>query len=133
MFEYKCKIVKVIDGDTTDVDIDLGFGVWLKKQRIRFFGIDTPESRTRDLEEKKYGLAAKKYVTDHMPLGSTQTLVTVKDGKGKYGRILGQFKMEDGSILNDNMIAEHHAVAYFGQSKDDIEEEHLINRELVQL
>ena len=133
MYEYKCKIIKVIDGDTTDVDIDLGFGVWLKKQRIRFFGIDTPESRTRDLEEKKYGLAAKKYVTDHMPLGSTQTLVTVKDGKGKYGRILGQFKMEDGSILNDNMIAEHHAVAYFGQSKDDIEEEHLVNRELVQL
>ena len=133
MFEYKCKIVKVVDGDTTDVDIDLGFGVWLKKQRIRFFGIDTPESRTRDLEEKKYGLAAKKYVTDHMPLGSTQTLVTVKDGKGKYGRILGQFKMEDGSILNDNMIAEHHAVAYFGQSKDDIEEEHLVNRELVQI
>ena len=133
MYEYKCKIIKVIDGDTTDVDIDLGFGVWLKKQRIRFFGIDTPESRTRDLEEKKYGLAAKKYVTDHMPLGSTQTLVTVKDGKGKYGRILGQFKLEDGSILNDNMIAEHHAVAYFGQSKDDIEEEHLVNRELVQL
>ena len=133
MFEYKCKIVKVVDGDTTDVDIDLGFGVWLKKQRIRFFGIDTPESRTRDLEEKKYGLAAKKYVTDHMPLGSTQTLVTVKDGKGKYGRILGQFKLEDGSILNDNMIAEHHAVAYFGQSKDDIEEEHLVNRELVQI
>ena len=128
MFEYKCKIIKVIDGDTTDVDIDLGFGVWLKKQRIRFFGIDTPESRTRDLEEKKYGLAAKKYVTDHMPLGSIQTLVTVKDGKGKYGRILGQFKMEDGSILNDNMIAEHHAVAYFGQSKDDIEEEHIVNR-----
>ena len=128
MFEYKCKIIKVIDGDTTDVDIDLGFGVWLKKQRIRFFGIDTPESRTRDLEEKKYGLAAKKYVTDRMPLGSTQTLVTVKDGKGKYGRILGQFKLEDGSILNDNMIAEHHAVAYFGQFKDDIEEEHIVNR-----
>ena len=131
MYEYKCKIIKVIDGDTTDVDIDLGFGVWLKKQRIRFFGIDTPESRTRDLEEKKYGLAAKKYVTDRMPLGSTQTLVTVKDGKGKYGRILGQFKMEDGSILNDNMIAEHHAVAYFGQSKDDIAAEHLANRELL--
>ena len=128
MFEYKCKIVKVVDGDTTDVDIDLGFGVWLKKQRIRFFGIDTPESRTRDLEEKKYGLAAKEYVLDAMPVGSTQTLVTVKDGKGKYGRILGQFKMEDCSILNDNMIAEHHAVAYFGQSKDDIEEEHIVNR-----
>ena len=133
MYEYKCKIIKVIDGDTTDVDIDLGFGVWLKKQRIRFFGIDTPESRTRDLEEKKYGLAAKNYVKDHMPVGSTQTLVTVKDGKGKYGRILGQFRMEDGSILNENMIAEHHAVAYHGQSKEDIEENHIANREFVNL
>tara|TARA_Y100000389_G_scaffold91676_1_gene88275 strand:+ start:1440 stop:1841 length:402 start_codon:yes stop_codon:yes gene_type:complete len=133
MYEYKCKIIKVIDGDTTDVDIDLGFGVWLKKQRIRFYGIDTPESRTRDLEEKKYGLAAKKYVTDRMPVGSTQTLVTVKDGKGKYGRILGQFKMEDGSILNESMIAEHHAVAYHGQSKEDIEENHIANREFVNL
>jgi|TARA_B100001094_G_scaffold321684_1_gene369782 micrococcal nuclease len=133
MYEYKCKIIKVIDGDTTDVDIDLGFGVWLKKQRIRFFGIDTPESRTRDLEEKKYGLAAKKYVTDRMPVGSIQTLVTVKDGKGKYGRILGQFRMEDGSILNENMIAEHHAVAYHGQSKEDIEENHIANREFVNL
>ena len=121
----------MIDGDTTDVDIDLGFGVWLKKQRIRFFGIDTPESRTRDLEEKKYGLAAKKYVTDRMPLGSTQTLVTVKDGKGKYGRILGQFKLEDGSILNDNMIAEHHAVAYHGQSKQDVKDAHAANYEFL--
>ena len=60
MYEYRCKIVKVIDGDTVDVDIDLGFGVWLHKERIRLYGIDTPESRTRDLEEKKYGLMSKK-------------------------------------------------------------------------
>ena len=59
MYEYKCKIRKVVDGDTVDVDIDLGFGVWLRKQRVRLVGIDTPESRTKDLEEKKYGLAAK--------------------------------------------------------------------------
>ena len=59
MYEYRCKIVKVIDGDTVDVDIDLGFGVWLHKERIRLYGIDTPESRTRDLEEKKYGLKQK--------------------------------------------------------------------------
>ena len=63
MFEYKCKLIKVIDGDTIDIDIDLGFGVWLRNQRIRMFGIDTPESRTRDLEEKKYGLAAKAFLT----------------------------------------------------------------------
>ena len=95
MFEYKCKIVKVIDGDTTDVDIDLGFGVWLKKQRIRFHGIDTPESRTRDLEEKKYGLAAKAFVEFYLPVGSIRTLTTVKDKTGKYGRILGKFKAFD--------------------------------------
>ena len=133
MYEYRCEVVHIVDGDTVDVDIDLGFGVWLHKERIRLYGIDTPESRTRDLEEKKYGLAAKKYVTDRMPVGSTQTLVTVKDGKGKYGRILGQFRMEDGSILNENMIAEHHAVAYNGQSKEDIEENHIANREFVNL
>ena len=62
MYEYRCKIVKIIDGDTVDVDIDLGFGVWLHKERIRLYGIDTPESRTRDLEEKKYGLNAKELV-----------------------------------------------------------------------
>ena len=58
MYEYRCKIVRVVDGDTVDVDIDLGFGVWLHKERVRLHGIDTPESRTRDLEEKKYGLLA---------------------------------------------------------------------------
>ena len=138
MYEYKCKIIKVIDGDTADVDIDLGFGVWLKKQRIRFYGIDTPESRTRDLEEKKYGLAAKAFVKDYLLLGSTQTLITVKDGVGKYGRILGQFRVYDIEkdawvILNDIMIEKYHAVAYHGQSKEDIAEGHLVNRKLVQI
>ena len=70
MFEYNCTIVRVVDGDTVDVDIDLGFGVWLRKQRIRFHGVDTPESRTRDLEEKKYGLIAKQKIKDFMPVGS---------------------------------------------------------------
>ena len=70
MFEYNCKIVRVVDGDTVDVDIDLGFDVWLKKQRIRLYGVDTPESRTRDLEEKKYGFAAKAVVEKHIPVGS---------------------------------------------------------------
>jgi micrococcal nuclease len=53
MYEYRCKIVKIIDGDTVDVDIDLGFGVWLHKERVRLYGIDTPESMTRDFDEKK--------------------------------------------------------------------------------
>ena len=59
MYEYHCKILKVVDGDTVDVDIDLGFGVWLKKERVRINGIDTPESRTRDKEEKKFGINIK--------------------------------------------------------------------------
>ena len=62
MYRYRCKIVKVIDGDTVDVDIDLGFGVWMHKERVRVHGIDTPESRTRDKVEKKFGLYAKKIV-----------------------------------------------------------------------
>ena len=76
MYEYKCTIDRVVDGDTVDVDIDLGFGVWLKKQRIRLYGIDTPESRTRDLEEKKYGNAAKAFVQFHLPVGETRILST---------------------------------------------------------
>jgi micrococcal nuclease len=130
VYEYSCKIVKVIDGDTTDVDIDLGFGVWLKKQRIRFYGIDTPESRTRDKEEKVYGMLAKEFVQDYLPLGSTQVLRTKKDGVGKYGRILGEFVVDD-TTLNQLLIDTHNAVAYFGQSKEAIEEEHLKNREFI--
>ena len=138
MFEYQCTIVKIIDGDTVDVDIDLGFGVWLKKQRIRFYGIDTPESRTRDLEEKKYGLVAKVFVETHLPVGSTRTLTTVKDKTGKYGRILGKFKAFDSYTdawvnLNQWMIIKHLGVEYKGQSKEDIAEQHLANRELVDL
>jgi micrococcal nuclease len=132
MYEYQCKIVKVIDGDTADVDIDLGFGVWMKKQRIRFYGVDTPESRTRDKEEKVYGLMAKEFVLSHLPVGSTQVLRTKKDGVGKYGRILGEFIIDD-TTVNQLLIDTHNAVAYFGQSKDDIEEEHIKNRSLVKL
>ena len=131
MYEYRCIIIKVIDGDTADVDIDLGFGVWMKKQRIRFYGIDTPESRTRDLEEKKYGLMAKEMVLAHLPIGSTQILRTHKDGVGKYGRILGSFVVDD-TTLNQMLIDTHNAVAYFGQSKEEIEEEHITNRSLVE-
>ena len=133
MYEYNCKIVKVVDGDTVDVDIDLGFGVWMRNERIRLYGIDAPESRTSDKEEKKYGLASKKFVQDTMPLDSTQTLRTMKDGVGKYGRILGVFVLPeyDNQRLDEMMIKNHHAVDYHGQSKDDIQEQHLKNREHV--
>jgi len=132
MYEYQCKIVRVVDGDTTDVDIDLGFGVWMKKQRIRFYGVDTPESRTSDKEEKVYGLSAKHFVENLLPKGSKQVLRTRKDGVGKYGRILGEFLVDD-TTVNQLLIDTHNAVEYFGQSKDDIGEEHIKNRSLVKL
>ena len=119
MYEYSCKVVKIVDGDTIDVDIDLGFGVWLKKQRIRLFGIDTPESRTRDLEEKKYGLAAKEYLTKWLTSGGVK-IRTQKDAKGKFGRILGEMYCYDTNV-NEKMIEEYHAVRYHGQSKKEIE------------
>ena len=135
MFEYRCELIKVIDGDTIDIDIDLGFGVWMRNQRIRMYGIDTPESRTRDLEEKKYGLAAKAFLTEMLD-DSHLILKTHKDERGKFGRILGELwrtsNYTDKSI-NTYMIEKHHAVAYHGQSKEDIEKEHIKNREFVTL
>ena len=127
MHEYKCKILRVVDGDTIDVDIDLGFGIWMHKERVRLLGIDTPESRTRDLEEKKFGLLSKKFLKDHYPVGSTATLRTHKDKTGKIGRILGELIWQD-TTINKIMVDESYAVLYNGQSKDAIQEQHLKNR-----
>jgi|TARA_R110002020_G_scaffold163753_1_gene349896 micrococcal nuclease len=138
MYEYNCRVVKVIDGDTVDVDIDLGFDVWLKKQRIRLFGVDTPESRTRDLEEKKYGIRAKNFVKGRLPIGSRQVLRTkLDDSRGKFGRILGEFVIENNNhkedtTLNQLLIITNNGVPYFGQSKGEIKAAHLDNRRILE-
>jgi len=131
MYEYKATLVKVVDGDTVDVDIDLGFGIWIHNERVRIMGIDTPESRTRDLTEKKFGLAAKKRLKEL--LGKTAVLKTQinkngEDMKGKFGRILGDFILDDGRLATEVMIAEGHAVDYYGGSKKELVEAHLVNR-----
>ena len=128
MYEYKVYVTKVIDGDTVDVDIDLGFGVMLKKERVRIMGIDTPESRTRDKVEKVFGLAAKNRLKEL--LGKTAILVCKEyDARGKFGRVLGDFTTNDGRMVTDVMIEEGHCVAYFGGSKEEIQAKHLVNRE----
>lgn len=137
MYTYRCNVIKIIDGDTVDVDIDLGFGVWLKKQRIRMYGIDTPESRTRDLEEKKAGLFAKDVVLHYLPEGSKQVLRTHKDKVGKYGRVLGEFVIYDSladrqTTINQFMIDHKIGVEYSGKSKDEIVKQHIENRKYLE-
>jgi micrococcal nuclease len=136
MYEYRATIVKVIDGDTVDVDIDLGFGIVLSDERVRVMGIDTPESRTRDKVEKKFGLAAKARLKQL--LGKTCTLKTQinksgEDMKGKFGRILGDFDVYDAKTdswqpVTRVLVSEGHAVPYHGQNKEDVQQAHLANR-----
>jgi micrococcal nuclease len=117
MYEYKATIDRWVDGDTVDVDIDLGFDVVLRDQRVRLYGINTPESRTRDLEEKAKGLAAKARVNEMAPVGTVVTLLTHKyDAKGKFGRILGAIVTDDGTV-NQMLLEEGHATEYFGGKK----------------
>ena len=131
MYEYRAKVIKVVDGDTVDVDIDLGFGVWLKDERVRIMGIDTPESRTRDKVEKKFGLAAKarlKELLGATPILKTQVGKGGEDMKGKFGRILGDFLTKDGKKCGELLVKEGHAVKYMGGAKEDVEKQHMKNR-----
>ena len=132
MYQYKAIITKVIDGDTVDVDIDLGFEVWLRNQRIRLYGIDTPESRTSDKVEKVFGNLAKGKILEFCPVGASIILQTkTDDSRGKYGRILGELITEDGLNVNQYMIDNNYAVAYFGMSKSDIAQKQLDNRQVI--
>ena len=137
MYEYRCKVLKIVDGDTVDVDIDLGFGVWLKDERVRMMGIDTPESRTSDEVEKLFGLAAKnklKELLGKSPVLKTQVNKDGEDMKGKFGRILGDFDVYDAEKdawrpATDVLIETGNAVAYFGGSKEEVQAKHMVNRE----
>ena len=141
MYKYKVHVGRIIDGDTVDVDIDLGFGMVYKKQRVRMMGIDTPESRTRNLEEKFYGKQSK-YFLEKLLKGENEyrTVYLQSHDKGKFGRILGEFFIETNVMfegvtsnaagsINQMMIDNYHAVPYFGQSKDDTEQGHLWNKQ----
>ena len=134
MYEYRCTVLKVVDGDTADVDIDLGFGVTLTNERVRIMGIDTPESRTSDRVEDLFGEAAKARVKELLSgeaILRTQVNKNGEDMKGKFGRVLGDFVVEKNGkecMLTDVLIEEGHAVAYFGGSKEEIQAKHMVNR-----
>jgi len=119
---YRAKLDRVIDGDTVDALIDVGFDIWVKK-RIRFMGIDTWESRTRDLEEKKKGLAAKARVVELLTeVSSKPGYFRIKShGVGKYGRVLGELFIMDSEGLpyniNETLVTEGHGYEYFGGKK----------------
>ena len=129
MYRYKVNVSRVVDGDTVDVDIDLGFGMIYKKQRVRMLGIDTPESRTRDLVEKKFGKASKYHLQAILEQGDVEL---VSHDKGKFGRILGNLYTGNSNYsINQQMIDEHHAVPYTGENKELVEEQHMANRDIL--
>jgi len=130
MYEYGCQVTRVVDGDTIDVDLDLGFDI-IYKCRVRLYGIDTPESRTRNKDEKVRGKLAAKFLKDAISNGKNVILQTqLKDSKGKFGRVLASVVV-DGININQRMVTNHLAVRYEGQSKKDIQLEHLKNRDIL--
>lgn len=118
LYTYKARLDRVVDGDTVDVVIDLGFDIF-HKCRCRLYGINTPESRTKDLQEKERGLAAKAYVVDWFNWNKDCYIQTQKDGKGKYGRILAKIYADEEMTvcLNEQLIDSGHAVEYFGGTR----------------
>lgn len=134
---YDVEVIKVVDGDTVDVNINLGFGVWLKDERVRVMGIDTPESRTSDRVEDLFGEAAKARLKQLLKGGAKLVTTEDKDGedvKGKFGRVLGDFEVYDAELdrwtpVTDILIREGHCVPYFGGSKEEIQAKHKVNRE----
>jgi micrococcal nuclease len=133
MYQYKCKIIKVLDGDTVDIDLDLGFKIILANQRVRMAGVDTPESRTTIAEEKVRGLLSKKKLAEKLPIGSWQIIETQKPDSNddKFGRILGVFILEDGTRVNDWLIQNNYAVPYKGENKELTQAEHQANKKIL--
>jgi len=130
MYQYKCKINKVLDGDTVAIDLDLGFNIILANQHVRMAGVDTPESRTTNKEEKPRGLLSKKKLAEKLPVGSWQKINTFRadSNDDKFGRILGEFILEDGTNVNQWLIENNYAVLYQGENKELVQEQHQTNK-----
>lgn len=121
MYTYKAKLIRVIDGDTIDAEIDLGFSVYVK-QRIRLYGINTPDSRSKDLEIREKGISSKARLNEIL----TRDFIveTILNKRGKFGRILGVVftsNEDDGTLtnINETLVKEGHALSYFSASQDE--------------
>ena len=134
MYEYKCKVKRVVDGDTMDVILDLGFSVH-HAVRVRLAGIDTPESRTRDKDEKARGKLSKAFLKESIKGKKIVLKTKIKDAKGKFGRVIAEVwaEFEKGSLRNINelMIKECYAVKYNAENKALVAEAHLVNRQIL--
>jgi len=134
MYEYKCKVKRVVDGDTMDVILDLGFDVH-HAVRVRMAGIDTPESRTRDKDEKARGKLSKAFLKESIKGKKIVLKTKIKDAKGKFGRVIAEVwaEFEKGSLRNVNelMIKECYAVKYNAENKALVEDAHLANRAIL--
>jgi len=131
LYNYKACINRVVDGDTIDVDIDLGFNIWLYNERVRLLGIDAPPPRSRDLEEKAAGLLSADILSKVLPI-DLDIIVTIDilQPRGKYGRIVGTV-YKNGDNINHYMIDNNYAVPYTGGSKYDLKVLHLENRQVL--
>ena len=123
-FCYRAKVVRVVDGDTMILDIDLGFDVVLKNQSVRLYKVDTPECRTRNLKEKAAGKLAKSIVDNFVDVGDSVIVKTKLDGKSKFGRLLGIIVTTDNNNINEYLIEHNYAVEYYGQSKKEVASKH---------
>ena len=134
MYTYSAQVTKIIDGDTIEIDLDLGFGVWYRNQRVRLNGIDTPESRTSDKSEKVFGTLSKNKVKEFIDKCEGQIILhtVLSDSEEKFGRLLGKIiNPKDNAVLNDWLITSHYAVAYNGENKDKVAQAHLANRKFL--
>jgi micrococcal nuclease len=118
MWTYKANVVKIIDGDTIVLDIDLGFGIWVRNEHIRLYGIDTPEIRTKNLVEKAAGNLAKERVLELIGEHNIIKIITINDKSEKFGRMFGIIFNHEGVNINDTLLNERLAVKYNGESKE---------------
>ena len=123
-FCYNANVVRIVDGDTIRLDIDLGFDIVLRNQSVRLYKVDTPECRTRDLKEKAAGLLAKEVVQNLIAIGERVFIRTKLDTKGKFGRLLGTIVTTDNININEHLIDNNYAVEYYGQSKTEVQSKH---------